>query len=222
MFWRERRWLYPVLLVCIIAPFTPYLDLAFSDYFYQKYSGFADKNKDLSLLFRLGEVPAQITGLIALIVLTISYIKKSFLRYRIPALFLTLVFLIGPGLIVNFTLKDHWGRARPRQIERYGGDASFTPFYQPNFGTHIPPQKSFPSGHVSMGFYFFALARMGKRIDSNILHYGGYAIAWILGLSLCYARMAQGGHFFSDTLMSAIIMWWVTLSVEWFLYERSH
>ena len=37
--------------------------------------------------------------------------------------FQALVFLLGPGLIVNGLLKRFWGRARPFMTQDFGGDA---------------------------------------------------------------------------------------------------
>ena len=34
--------------------------------------------------------------------------------------FLLLALALGPGLIVNTALKDHWGRARPSQVVEFG------------------------------------------------------------------------------------------------------
>ena len=43
------------------------------------------------------------------------------------AAYLLLALALGPGLVVNTMLKDHWGRARPSQIEAFGGTRQFTP-----------------------------------------------------------------------------------------------
>src|SRR5215218_7082625 len=40
--------------------------------------------------------------------------------------YLFLVVILGAGLIVNVGLKDHFGRARPRDIEEFGGAKQFT------------------------------------------------------------------------------------------------
>ena len=44
-------------------------------------------------------------------------------------LFLFLGLLVGPGLVVNGILKDHWGRARPAEIIEFGGTAHFSPAF---------------------------------------------------------------------------------------------
>jgi len=46
---------------------------------------------------------------------------------RNALIFLVAALAIGPGILVNTVLKDHWGRARPHQIEAFGGSHQFTP-----------------------------------------------------------------------------------------------
>src|SRR5574340_426420 len=47
--------------------------------------------------------------------------RKNARKFRIHGLFILLCVALGPGLIVNGILKDHWGRARPRSEERRVG-----------------------------------------------------------------------------------------------------
>ena len=44
----------------------------------------------------------------------------------------TVVFLIatmalGPGLMANVLLKDHWGRSRPIDVKQFGGNERLSP-----------------------------------------------------------------------------------------------
>ena len=45
----------------------------------------------------------------------------------------------------------------------------------------------------------------------------GWGLAIVLGLLLGYTRIAQGGHFFTDVLFTALIMWYAALifDQEW-------
>ena len=52
---------------------------------------------------------------------------KKNLRLKFIALGLVLGPIIGCGLIANFYFKDNWGRARPYQIEEFGGNLIYTP-----------------------------------------------------------------------------------------------
>ena len=105
-------------------------------------------------IYRFGPWPAIIVGIVALLGLIISIFRPVLRRYRRTYVYLILVLGLGPGLLVNMVLKDHWGRPRPRNVVELGGSSQFLPV-----GEHgIPGKgKAFPSGHAAMGFYFTSL-----------------------------------------------------------------
>src|SRR6185312_1269364 len=72
------------------------------------------------------------------------------------AAFLLLALALGPGLVVNTVLKDHWGRARPAQVTEFGGKVEFTPAPLP--AEQCGHNCSFPAGHPAMGFYLISFA----------------------------------------------------------------
>lgn len=217
----QKFWLYPLLFALLITPFTPWIDLSITRYFYSIGNDPVEhfmKGSILNALFDYGTIPANLTALIAAILLMGSYLFKKLKNFRNPCLVLLLVYAMGAGLIINGILKEYWGRPRPKQVEEFGGTQSFRPYYEPNF-THQPqPSKSFPCGHCATGFYFFALAFVGKRLKKPLLWKTGLALALTLGIALSIARIMQGGHFFSDTLFSALIMWYTTLIIDWLVY----
>ena len=63
---------------------------------------------------------------------------------------------LGPGLVVNGILKEHWGRARPRDVTQFGGDRRFTPALV--IADQCERNCSFSAGHPSAGFALAALA----------------------------------------------------------------
>jgi lipid A 4'-phosphatase len=117
------------------------------------------------------------------------------------AAFLLLSLALGPGLLVNTALKDHWGRARPIQIAAFGGSRHFTP-------APLPAQEcerncSFPAGHPAMGFYLISFALLIEaRRRRQLAIVGALALGGGVGL----ARMAQGGHFLSDVVFSGLLV----------------
>lgn len=199
-------WLAPVILMLLITPFTPYLDLAITRYVYNINQGFPP-NGFYTFMYEYGPLPADITVICAIAVFIASLISKKLKIWQRPALSLILTLAIGSGLIVHVFLKDQWGRPRPKQVIEFGGSQPFRPYYEPNFFHQPEPSKSFPCGHCSVGFFFFALAFLGRSMGSRLLFWTGVILAVVLGVSLSVTRIAQGGHFLSDTLMSALIMW---------------
>jgi len=200
--------LSPLIIFLLIAPFTPWLDMAISGYFFH---GHFQSNAFLSFMFDYGILPAWAAVFISVIL---------WKKWRKAAYVLVLTLAIGSGLIVNVILKDHWGRPRPMQVVEFGGKQAFRPFYEPNFFHQPEPSKSFPCGHCSMGFFFFALALVARRHQCRSLYYGGMALALGLGILLSVVRIAQGGHFFSDALASALIMWYTAVILTAWIYRE--
>ena len=215
-----KFWL-PILLVILITPWTPFLDLSISRYFYQLGDRQFLSNDFIKFAFTFGFYPANIVCILALLVLIISLFSAKFVKWRRAALVLILTLAVGAGLITHVALKDHWGRPRPKQVIEFGGKQEFRPYYKPNFFNQPEPSKSFSCGHCSTGFFFFALALIGRRLNNKKLSYLGWILAFGLGILLSVVRIAQGGHFFSDTLISALIMWETALFFDWLIYQNS-
>jgi lipid A 4'-phosphatase len=126
--------------------------------------------------------------------------RAFFSRQRRAALYLLLVMVIGPGLLVNTLFKDQWGRARPSQIEEFGGTKQFTRAAIP--ADQCEKNCSFVSGHASVGFFFLAFAYVWPR----------RRVFWLaagtgLGLGIGLVRIMQGGHFFSDVIFCGIVVY---------------
>lgn len=207
-------WGVPLLVFLLIAPFTPWIDLQVADFFYGE-EGFIKQSDShhsfFSLLYKYGNLPGQILSLLAVALFAGSFFFPAWKKWRRGALVVALTAFIGAGILVSGVFKEVWGRARPRQIERFGGIEPFRPFYSPIFSTGGSPYKSFPSGHATMGFLFLSLAFVGAREKSRFLYVMGIVLGLGGGVLLSYVRMAQGGHFFSDILAAGLLMWLVAL-----------
>ena len=195
--------LYPLLLFLLIAPWLNTIDLVAARYFYSN-SGFSS-NPLWQWIYTYGFWPGWVLfGLGCLGFIASVSFNKPWIK---PSLFVILTLAIGSGFFIHFILKDHWGRPRPRQVIEFGGNQQFRPFYHPQFEETGETSKSFSCGHCSMGFYFFSLALLGRWRNSLLWHRLGLTLAFSLGIALSLARIAVGGHFISDTLVSALIMW---------------
>ncbi len=219
---KQWPWLLPIIFVILIAPFTPWLDLTISSWFYTPSKGF-QINKFNSFIYNWATMPAMIVGIASAIAWCVSWYIPEWKKWRRTSLYLALVMLVGAELIVHVVLKDHWGRPRPVQVIQFGGAQEFRPFYKPNFFEQPEPSKGFTCGHCTMGFYFFALALAGQKLKNWEMEKWGWILTIVLGGLLSYVRIAQGGHFFSDILFSALIMWLVAYWLNRWIpeYERS-
>lgn len=211
-------WTFPLIFLLLIAPFTPWLDLHASTYFF--HDGHFSLNPFLAFLFRYGELFGVLVGSITLIVFITAYFSKKKRHLMRGALVIGLTLLIGAGILTNSVLKKHWGRPRPKQIVEFGGQADYLPFWKPDFST-TEHRRSFPSGHVAMGFFYLSLCVVAKRYRCNWLFLTGLGLTLFWGVGLMFARVAQGGHFLSDVLVSPILMWWVTLALDRLLLKTS-
>jgi lipid A 4'-phosphatase len=112
--------------------------------------------------------------------------------------YLFLVLILGAGLVVNVIFKDNFGRARPRDIEEFGGSKQFTPAFLVSDECDV--NCSFSSGEGAAGFFFVALALgLSRRRAALVAALG-------LGGLVSVLRVASGAHFFSDTVVSFFVM----------------
>lgn len=209
-------YLLPLVLLACVTPLTSTLDMAIGDYFYHRENGFSTTNT-FTMIYHYGILPAWICCGVAGALYTLSHYSSRWQHWKKPALALIFSFAIGSGLIANALLKENWGRPRPRQVVDFGGTEPYQPYYMPRLASPEHEKemfRSFPSGHATTGFYFFSLAIAGQRLRKRKLIIGGTALALVLGCSLSITRIAQGGHFFSDCLVSAVLMWLVAVTCD--------
>ncbi|MDB5318280.1 MAG: Membrane-associated enzyme (Acid phosphatase) superfamily [Rhodospirillales bacterium] len=113
-------------------------------------------------------------------------------------LFLVLSMALGPGLLVNVILKDHWHRPRPVQTMEFGGPDPFRPWYR--FDGACEKNCSFVSGETSAAAWLVAPASLAPpplQLPAIVLALG---VAAATGAT----RMAFGGHYLSDVLFAIL------------------
>jgi lipid A 4'-phosphatase len=194
-------------------------DLAVSRSFYDEPSGSWPwgQTQPWQLLYKVGCLPGLLLGVLGFIVAVTCLIRGRRERYYRPGLFLVCMLLIGPGLLVNLCMKDHWGRPRPRDTVHFGGQRDYHPVWSPTFNLQ---GHSFPSGHASMGFYLmapgFLLWRTRRRAAILFFAFGLFA-----GALMGAARIIQGSHFATDILWSAGFVYFAGLLLTPMLEARN-
>ncbi len=131
------------------------------------------------------------------------------------ALLLTVTIALGPGLVTNVILKDHWGRARPIDVHEFAGTDRFTPWWDPRGA--CPNNCSFVAGEPSGAFWTLAPASLAP-LELQPLAYGA-AIAF--GLAVGVLRIGAGAHFFTDVVFAGVLMYLVVWAVHGFIYRWS-
>jgi lipid A 4'-phosphatase len=111
------------------------------------------------------------------------------LRQAMACALLSLV--IGPGLLINLVLKENIGRARPTQVEAFGGSQKFSPALRQ--AHECERNCAFVSGHAAVGFWF-AMGYPISRRRHRVWLFAGAVAGFAVGL----IRIVAGGHWFSD------------------------
>ncbi len=214
-----NRWL-PLLLLLLLAPFSQIVDLGVSNLFFDSASGKFSQHPVFVWLYNYPPFISFGVVLVALLYLIGSIFKRSWRTYSRPCLVFVLTYCVGAGLIVNAGFKEFWGRPRPVQCVEFGGKQEFRTFWQPNFFSQPEPSKAFTCGHCTAGFLYLSLVFIGRRQRSRTF----IATGWIMGLSagalMSLTRIAQGGHFVTDCVASAVVMWYTAKIADWMLYDH--
>jgi lipid A 4'-phosphatase len=180
------------------------------DRFFLKDSGFAvffyDSIRTLT--------PVLIVALVVMLAIACVRRSRPFGLGVAAILYLILVFALGPGVLVNATLKDGWGRARPSQIVEFGGTRQFTPAFV--VSDQCERNCSFVAGHPSMMFGFFGLALLLAPGRRRTIAVAGVVV---LGAMAGLGRMMQGGHFLSDVIYSGVFVYAVAWLLEKLLLD---
>jgi lipid A 4'-phosphatase len=187
------------LLLAIVLVSMPQIDIWVSGLFHKPDTGFyLDGEIWVQFFYITFKALPMVVIPLLLVGIVISYVGKRFQDQKKPLIYLLVLLLLGPGLLVHTVFKDNWDRARPRNIEAFGGDKVFTPAFV--ISDQCEKNCSFVSGHAAMGFFFMALAFAYRQ---RRLLWVGILIGALVGLG----RIVQGGHFFSDIIFAGFFVY---------------
>lgn len=190
----------------------PQMDLAVSGLFYTPGVGFAARGTWFERLVFLSTYWFLVLGTPALVGLWLAGRRGWLLGVGIGGrdlAFLLLVLALGPGLLVNGILKEHWGRARPVDCQEFGGTLTFTPAFVPS----DQGGGSFSSGHAAGSCYWVVVALV---LAPRRRLWVGMALGY--SLLVAWARLAAGGHFLSDILVSWLLVALLAYGLHGLLY----
>lgn len=129
-------------------------------------------------------------------------------QWRLSLAFVVLAGALGPGLVVNSVFKENWQRSRPYQVQAFGGTQQFT--RAAVVTNQCDNNCSFVSGHVACGIFFASLMLVDRK----------RRVAWgvigvVAGITIGFARMADGAHWLSDVFWASPI----TLVTSWLVWK---
>lgn len=199
------------IVAAVVFTVFPGLDLWMSGLFYRPDTGFYLKDAWWAVVI-YDSIPfiAISVGAASLLFLVHNLTRKRqvgpfsnrFLLFVLAAL------AVGPGLVVNAGFKDHWGRARPREVTEFSGEKRFTPALLPT--DQCDRNCSFVAGHPSVVFWLAALGYAAAvRRRRNLIFAGAAVLGTVAGIG----RIVQGGHFLSDVVFSGLVVF----AVIWLL-----
>ncbi|MGE0746153.1 MAG: phosphatase PAP2 family protein [Rhodospirillales bacterium] len=190
---------------------VPAIDHAAARLFYDGARFPAETDATVQAIRRAARIPGWILGAAAILSLAWRLARRRWLfgLDRKAIVYLVAVALIGPALLVNGVLKEHWGRARPYQTVDFGGDKAFTPPLIP--ADQCARNCSFVSGEVAYGFFFTALGFLAAAPARRRV----FAAAIGFGAAIAVIRVAQGGHWLSDAYFAALF----TVAIAWLLHH---
>lgn len=148
-----------------------------------------------------------------LLILLLNIILPKRLRFCQPhkPIFVLLSFVAGP-LVVVHALKALIGRARPRALVEFGGNADFTPVWQ--FSMACESNCSFPSAGTSSAAATLSLLVF---IPARFRWIAAMVLTPCLAL-IAFNRVIFGAHFLSDVvlgwLLTVFAMIWVWLWID--------
>ena len=190
------------VLTGIVFAVAPGLDLAVASHFHE--IGVREK---MPRLYRAIEIARTlepvVTALaiapaIGVLVIKMFWPKRPTLMPARAALFLILSLALGPGLLVNAVLKDHWSRPRPGMVTALGGAMDFKPWWDPRGACEA--NCSFVSGETSSAVWLTAPALLLPMP----WRYAALGAVAVYASAIAFMRILLGGHFLSDVIFAAI------------------
>lgn len=201
------RLLLATVLIQLLFAIWPTIDIAVSRAFVQTDGTFWLVNSALAerlrVMFWLSSVALAI---FAAIMLWISLARGAVAQtqWRLWA-FVTALYVVGPGLLVNGLLKQSWGRARPAMVEAFGGDKLFTPPFE--IADQCANNCSFVSGEAaSAAVMVIVLAVCFVPHLTGLRRSLGYAALAAVFVVASGLRVASGRHFLSDVVFAGLFM----------------
>ena len=198
--------------LALIFFYNPAIDIFFSQLFFSITDNnfFMEKNPILLVIDKS-------TYLIAFLLLSFNCLliiqgifktrSFNFKLYKKES-FVLLIFLIGSIVLIQGFSKHYFGRARPMQVEEFGGKLKFTPAFQ--VSNQCKLNCSFVSFHASIGILIISYAMVLAGRKKVLLTVLGIFLTLLFGMT----RIMQGKHFLSDIVFSVCFMLIITYTLS--------
>lgn len=193
--------------------FYPEIDLYLSSLFYKNNTFFLQDTLFESF-FHDSIRPVIISAFLVplgIYLYNLYYKKNLFTLTKRKLIYILLVLSLAPGAIVQYGFKNQFERPRPRHVVEFGGTKKFYPAYT----VAHENGKSFSSGHVAAAFSLLGVAMLARKRRKFWI-----TLVMLYGTGMMVARMAAGGHFFSDVMTSFFIVYIATNVLYKYMIEN--
>ncbi len=195
---------------------VPEIDTTVAALFFDGHIFTFSQNPFVLFLHKYTQVFTVCVGASLLLMLIATLItKKQIVLPKRAIMFLLVSLILGPGLVVNTVLKDHFGRARPAQIKEFGGTKEFTKAFE--ISNNCQTNCSFTCGHAAVAFWFLTFGFVARDVWRARVFAFGILFGVVVGLG----RMAQGGHFLSDVIFSFFFVYIVSKVAYEVAYDKA-
>lgn len=196
-------------VMTLVFRFWPGLDLAVSGFFYDPAAGFLLASQGFWNSVIVANKVASFAYLVAALVLLPVSLWLGRGESQVTARYwgmVILLYLAGPGVLVNGLLKRSFGRARPVQIVLFGGDGPFTQAWE--VSDYCQSACSFVSAEVAAGTALSVGLTLGAlwfagRPAARIFRWLSFMSVGLLVLT-AVQRIGSGRHFLSDVVFAAL------------------
>jgi membrane-associated PAP2 superfamily phosphatase len=206
-----------VLLFTAVFLAFPAIDLRVSGLFYDPAEGFYLARSPALLTFRNSNdaiVAIVVFGLIASLVVKLARPERPSIVAPNSSLFLLASLALGPGVLVNLILKNLWGRPRPVLVDAFGGTEPYVAVW--HISDSCATNCSFVAGEASSAIWLVAIAWLLPAPWQK----PAAVVAGLYAAAIAVNRIAFGGHFLSDVLISFGLTLLVVALCHRFIVER--
>jgi lipid A 4'-phosphatase len=127
--------------------------------------------------------------------------------------FLLMTLALGPGVLVNVALKEHWGRPRPIDVAQFGGTETYVSWWDPR--GDCPKNCSFVSGDVAGSYWTLAPAALAPPAWRTLAYAGAVAA----GIAMSLLRILAGAHFITDVVFAGVFTFLIIWIVHGLIYR---
>ncbi|MBI3435756.1 MAG: phosphatase PAP2 family protein [Proteobacteria bacterium] len=201
----------------VVFAIYPALDLAIARRFFDSANAQFALRQVIAL--HLGRDAAMLLAWLVAVAAGMVLVLKILFPYRHmliggrSAVMFIATLLLGPGLLVNAVLKDHWGRPRPIEVREFGGVHAFVAWWDPR--GDCPKNCAFVSGDVSMASWTLVAAAVSPAPVRAL----AYGVALAFAAAVALQRIVVGAHFLTDAVFSGVFTYLVIWLVYFLIYR---